>query len=211
MTDRAPRLLPVATVTFAYLAAALGFAISRGNLEFLLYIVVMLVLIVVVWVVHMNVHLNEAVLWALCLWGFAHMAGGLVVVPEAWPTEAGSRVLYSLWIFPGRLKYDHIVHAYGFGTTTWVCWQGLRAAISSRGAIPRPTPGLMVLSAGAGMGFGALNELVEFVATLLLPETNVGGYLNTGWDLVANLTGAVVAVALISLLERDSSGFEVDR
>ena len=55
----------------------------------------------------------------------------------------------------------------------------------------------MVLSATAGLGFGALNEVVEFVATLLIPETNVGGYRNTGWDLVANLIGATIAATLI--------------
>jgi hypothetical protein len=44
-----------------------------------------------------------------------------------------------------------------------------------------------------------LNEIVEFAATLLVPETNVGGYLNTGWDLVANATGATTAALVIWL------------
>ena len=52
-------------------------------------------------------------------------------------------------------------------------------------------------AASAGMGLGALNELVEFIATLLIPETNVGGYLNTGWDLVANFVGATLAAIII--------------
>jgi hypothetical protein len=125
------------------------------------------------------------------------MAGGLVAVPEAWPINGDIRVLYSLWLIPERLKYDQVVHAYGFGVTTWVCWQGLRAAIRHRGGDARPTFGLMVLAATAGMGFGALNEVVEFAATLLVPETNVGGYLNTGWDLVANATGSTLAALAI--------------
>jgi hypothetical protein len=57
----------------------------------------------------------------------------------------------------------------------------------------------MILSAAAGLGFGALNEVVEFAATLLIPDTNVGGYRNTGWDLVANLFGATVAATIIWL------------
>ena len=65
-----------------------------------------------------------------------------------------------------------------------------------------PTLGLMVLSASAALGFGALNEVVEFVATLLVPETNVGGYRNTGWDLVSNLSGATIAATLIWLRSR---------
>ena len=82
-------------------------------------------------------------------------------------------------------------------TAGLVCWQGLKAAIVRRGGQATPTFGLLVLAAAAGLGFGALNEVVEFVATLLVPETNVGGYRNTGWDLVANLVGATVAATAI--------------
>lgn len=177
-------------------------ALSSGNQEFLFYIIVMLVLIGVVWSVHRSVGLTPGALWGLSLWGLLHLAGGLLVAPAGWPVNAESRVLYTLWLIPDRLKYDHVVHAYGFGVTTWVCWQGLRAAIRRRAGTAVPSVGLMVLSATAGLGFGALNEVVEFVATLLVPETNVGGYRNTGWDLVANLLGATVAVTLIWVFER---------
>ena len=60
----------------------------------------------------------------------------------------------------------------------------------------------LVLAAIGGMGLGALNELVEVVATLLIPETNVGGYMNTGWDLVANFVGATSAVVIIFVRAR---------
>ena len=57
----------------------------------------------------------------------------------------------------------------------------------------------MLLCGAAGMGFGAFNEIVEFVATLTVPDTNVGGYINTGWDLVANMVGAIMACTWIKL------------
>ncbi len=196
------RLWPVAAFTASYLLLALVSAVVRGNLEFLFYIGVMLVLIAVVWTVHRQVGLSSGVLWALSLWGLAHMAGGLLIVPAGLPVSSESRVLYTLWLVPDRLKYDHVVHAYGFGVTTWVCWQGLRSALRRRGADARPTFGLLVLAAAAGIGFGALNEVIEFAATLLVPETNVGGYRNTGWDLVANLVGATTAALLIWVFER---------
>lgn len=205
-TAESGKVWPVAAFTFSYLGVALIMAILRGSAEFLFYIGIMLVLIGVVWVVHRSVGLSAGVLWGLSGWGLAHMAGGLLVVPEAWPVSAESRVLYTLWLIPARLKYDHLVHAYGFGITTWVCWQGLSVAISRRGGHVTPGFGLLVLAAAGGLGFGALNEVVEFIATLLLPETNVGGYRNTGWDLVANLVGAMVAIALIRLGARRSSG-----
>ena len=191
------RLWPVATFTSLYLVVALLVAVSRGNFEFLIYIAVMLILIGVVWLLHRNVSLSSGVLWGLSIWGAAHMAGGLVTVPDSWPINGDIRVLYSWWIIPNLLKFDHIVHAYGFGIATWACWQGLAAAIRRLGGDARPTGGLLILSAAAGMGLGAMNELVEFAATLLVPETNVGGYFNTGWDLVSNLVGVVIAVALI--------------
>lgn len=190
-------LVPVGTFTVAYVAVAAVAGIRRGNAEFLFYIAVMVLLIGLVLVVHRRIGLATGALWGLSLWGLAHMAGGLVTVPAGWPTNEGSDVLYALWLVPDRLKYDHVVHAYGFGITTWVCWQGLRAAFRGRGGELAPTPGLLVLSAAAGLGFGALNEVVEFFATLLLPSTGVGGYVNTGWDLVANSVGATVAATLI--------------
>lgn len=202
-----PRLRPVAAFTIGYLAIALVAGLLRGNDEFLFYIGVMLVLMGLVWAVNRAVGLSTGALWALSVWGLIHMAGGLVVVPAGWPVNAESRVLYSLWLIPERLKYDHLVHAYGFGVTTWVCWQGLRSAIRKRsGSAPMPAFGLLVLAAAAGLGFGALNEVIEFVATLTMPETNVGGYINTGWDLVANTVGATVAVILIRMFDRGRSG-----
>jgi uncharacterized membrane protein YjdF len=61
--------------------------------------------------VHRRIGLTTGTLWGLSLWGLAHMAGGRLTVPAGWPVEAGGHVLYSLWLFPGRLKYDHLVHA----------------------------------------------------------------------------------------------------
>ena len=55
----------------------------------------------------------------------------------------------------------------------------------------------MVLAGAASLGFGALNEIVEFTAVLLVPETNVGGYMNTGWDLVSNFVGIIIAGCVI--------------
>jgi hypothetical protein len=192
-------IVPVAAFTGLYLVAASAVAVVLGNDEFLLYIVVMLVLTVVVWLVHRSVLLPAPLVWALSVWGLTHMSGGLLPLPADWPIDGNIRVLYSLWLVPDLLKYDQVVHVYGFGVATWVCWHGIRTAITSRGGIAAPTFGLLVLAATAGMGLGALNEVIEFVVTLIVPETNVGGYINTGWDLVANGIGAVGAATIIYL------------
>lgn len=193
-----PRLLPLAGFTALYMIAAVVGSMVQGNKEFIFYIVVMLVLIGAVMLVHRAVSLTSTLLWALSIWGLLHMAGGLVPLPKGWPYNGDQAVLYSWWIIPQKLKYDQIVHAYGFGTTTWVCWHSLKSILSHAGGFQlKPTFGLLVLSAAAGAGFGALNEVVEFIAVLTIPNTNVGGYENTGWDLVANLIGASIAAIMI--------------
>ena len=187
----------VLAFTLVYMAVSLVATIRLGNSEFIFYFVVMCLLIGTVGLVHRRVRLPIAALWGLSIWGLAHMAGGLMPVPESWPILGDSHVLYNVWIVPGWLKYDQVVHAYGFGLVTWICWCSLEAAFTSRGVSVKPTIGLLTLCVAAGMGFGAANEVVEFIATLTIPGTNVGGYSNTGWDLVANTCGAVVAAALI--------------
>ncbi|HQZ26891.1 MAG: DUF2238 domain-containing protein [Verrucomicrobiales bacterium] len=182
-----------------YLFLAAMFSLKSGNKEFIFYILVIAVQLSVLIAVHFRVGFSAGLLWCLSLWGLLHMAGGLIPIPDSWDDRYGSGVLYNFWLIPERVKYDQIIHAFGFGVTTWLCWQALSTVSPYRdGRGLTPSPGLMVLCAAAGMGFGALNEVVEFIATLTLPETNVGGYENTGWDLVANLVGATIAALLIS-------------
>lgn len=186
---------PPLVVFAAALVVAAFVAVDAANHEFVLYLAVLVVLAGLVGLVHRRVRLHPLSLWALTLWAVLHLAGGL------WRVSDAVGVLYNLWIVPGRLKFDQAVHAYGFGVATWVVWQGLASALAAeRGGVERerggpgcPSAGLVFLAVIGGMGLGALNEVVEFAATLLVPETNVGGYENTGWDLVANLVGSSLA------------------
>ena len=51
---------------------------------------------------------------------------------------------------------------------------------------------------------GAVNEVLEFAYTLAVADTQVGGYQNTGRDLVANLLGGLTAG--VYEVRRHSSG-----
>ncbi len=195
---------PLIAFNIAYMLAAVITALRGGNSEFIFYIGVMILLMGTVLLLHRRLGFSMLVMWGMSLWGLLHMSGGLVPVPQSWPINGETRVLYSWWLVPGYLKYDNIVHGFGFGVTTLLCWEALRTRIAGRtGATERtsitPTWGLVVLCGAASLGFGALNEIVEFVATLLMPNTNVGGYINTGWDLVSNLVGVSVAMVAIRL------------
>jgi uncharacterized membrane protein YjdF len=199
MSTMRKTLWPLIAFTLAYMSAAVYGVIATGNREFVFYLIIMLVLIGLVWSIHRRIQLTMGMLWALSIWGLLHMAGGLVKVPLSWPYEPPNAVLYSLWLIPHYLKYDQLVHAFGFGVTTWICWHGWRAIA---GSTLRPTFGVLTLCVAAGMGFGAANEIIEFIAVLSIPNTNVGGYVNTGWDLISNATGAIIAAILIRLRSR---------
>ena len=70
----------------------------------------------------------------------------------------------------------------------------LLSNLLSKKDMKRFSVGLVVIMAGAGLG--ALNENIEFLLVVLLPQTGIGGYENTSLDLWSNLVGATVAYFL---------------
>ncbi|MBN1869482.1 MAG: hypothetical protein JW847_02755 [Candidatus Omnitrophica bacterium] len=200
------KILFVLIFNLAYLVPAVLSSVSRANYEFILYIGVVIVAILIVMRFYVRYGLSIALLWMMSVWGFLHMAGGLVSVPFSWPTGGESKVLYNLWLIEGWIKFDQFVHAYGFGTATWLIWQVLQGTMSRKFnqalADIRPTGGLLFLCAIGSLGLGALNEIVEFLAMVLVPKTNVGGYVNTALDLVSNLIGALIAAFCIRFFHK---------
>jgi hypothetical protein len=128
---------------------------------------------------------------ALAVLTIVHLAGGLVHV--------GDDVLYNASPGMELFRYDHFAHALGIFLGTQMLWELL-----VRGAAkPSGRGQLVAVSLLAGLGLGALNETVEFLATLAHAGNHVGGYRNTGWDLVANLV-AGVAAGLVLHRHRDT-------
>lgn len=127
-----------------------------------------------------------ALLWILSLWGIAHMAAGAI-------PRGDDRILYNACAFSDhRVCVDQGVHALGFGAATFASAVSLGVMAGTR----KLGAGLAVMAFLAGMGIGALNEIAEFFSALWLDAENVGGFVNTGWDLVADALGAAVAVAI---------------
>jgi len=174
---------------FAYaLGAGLTvWSLLAGNHEFLLYAAVSLVLIGLIHAGDGRFAFNTSVLWGVNLWLVLHILGGL------WPV--GDSVLYSLVLIDligepyAILKYDQVVHAYCYFIVALLLWQVVSGARQTLGF------GLLAgLTVFAAMGVGGGNEIIEFAATVLVPDTNVGGYENTAIDLVANFLGACLAI-----------------
>lgn len=185
-----------------YILAFAALAVGKGNAEFVMYtVVVVLAAALMVFLDAKVTRIPGWILWCLSAWGLAHMLGGNLPLTRS---DGEPIVLYSLWLVPfnateGYLKYDQVIHAFGFFTSTCVCAVLLRPALREKS---RTRFGPYALCALAGMGLGALNEVVEFAAVLTLPDTNVGGYINTGWDLVSNAIGATIGAVVMWGLAR---------
>ena len=176
---------------------ALAVAAVQGNAEFAAHAAAAGAVTGVVLWVRRTLVIGNAVLWLLAIVGTMHLAGGLVPVPRAWPTT-GASVLYNLWLIPPVLRYDHLVHAVGFGTAAVGFWHVLHGLAPTL----RPTVGPMLVCWLAAQGCGALNEIAEFIAVLSLDRTFVGGFENAMFDLVSNALGAGAAVVFIAWSSR---------
>jgi len=183
---------PLLAVNAVLLAAFGWMALDPVNYEFILYVAVIAAVGgLIVWR-QRTVRFSLPILWGLTLWALLHMAGGNLRV------AGGS--LYDVVLIPligppyNVLGYDDLVHTFGFGVATLVCYHLLRPHLREELAHARVLVFLVVLM---GLGMGAVNELIEFVAVVILPETGVGGYENTLLDMVFNLIGATIAAGLI--------------
>lgn len=166
-----------ATYALAVSALALQWFPSRS----LIYLVLLMLDFLIVAILNRRVSLPSWVLWGLSAWGFMHIVGGLI------PTDRSlDRVFYEVWLLPGLLRYDQLTHAFGFGMATAACWY----AIDARVAPDAAPEGKAVMAVLMGLGLGALNEVVEFLSTFVLPQQHVGDFENMGFDLVFNLIGS---------------------
>lgn len=195
------RLRWVAGFVLAYMAVGVGLAVAYWNYEFIYYGLVMVGLISLAALVDRRVQFSQTALWGLAIWGLMHLAGGLVAVPEQF-VEAGLQLtLYNLRPMPWLPKFDQLVHAFGFGICAIAAHEALNVHLQRR--LQLDISGITTLFL-ISMGLGAVNEVIEFTATLLLPETNVGGYINTGWDLISNGTGAALGIIFLGWRQRRS-------
>ena len=180
-----------------YVAIFTIYYLSIKNYEFLWYVAVLLFFICLIAFTLKKSNFDYLILWGLSIWGFLHMAGGGVRI--------GDSVLYALKLITifdtGEifiLKFDQLVHFYGFAVTTLVANHLLKNYWNERVNYKIVYPAL----AAIGMGLGALNEIVEFMAVVAFSNTGVGGYYNTALDLVFNTLGAIAAVIFIHFRRR---------
>jgi putative membrane protein len=188
---------PILIVNILALVVFSGLYLSRQNYEFLLYVGVILFFLLLILLTNDRVNFPNNVLWGLTAWSFLHMSGGGIYL--------GGTKLYGLMLVPlvgepyAIFRYDQFVHIVGFGAATLAMYYLLKPLLRQR---DHRWTALSIVIVMAGLGVGALNEIIEFLATVLVPETGVGGYENTALDLVADLIGAMLALGYLRLKER---------
>tara|TARA_B100002051_G_C16743519_1_gene645869 strand:+ start:1063 stop:1662 length:600 start_codon:yes stop_codon:yes gene_type:complete len=135
---------------------------------------------------------SNGIILGVTIWGLLHMLGGSVMTADG--------VLYAWRIFPffdggGEfyiLKFDQVVHAFLYGIVGLMFYHLLREVVGVK------THTLLVAAVAifAGAGFSIINEIIEFLAAVNIPNTGVGGYHNTVLDMIFNLAGALIAVVI---------------
>ncbi len=186
---------PLLVVNLCYLVAFGAFYGSRKNYEFLIYVAVIVFFFFLILATNARVQYPNSILWGLTAWGILHMCGGGIPI--------GDHVLYGQVLIPLSQNYpvfrfDQLVHIVGFGVATLLIHHLLRPLL--RPDLKRWTA-LSIVVVMAGLGVGALNEILEFLAVVLVPETGVGGYIHTSLDLVSDLVGAILALIYIRARE----------
>jgi uncharacterized membrane protein YjdF len=129
MKNYTPGRIAVLIITLAYIGAGALYFTREGNGEFFWYIGTMLVIVAFVVATIGKSSLPIWLLSLLSLWGLLHFLGGGLAV--------GNGVLYSYVVFPiwldgdfTVLRYDQVVHFYGFGLVALVIYYLLRRSTS---------------------------------------------------------------------------------
>ena len=186
--------------TALYTAAFAVYFIGHFNIEFIAYVGVIIFIFALLYGTLDKTRVPASILAGLSLWGLLHMMGGSV--------QTADGVLYAWRIFPffdggGELyilKFDQAVHAYLYAVVALLFLHLLRDYFGNRHS--QILVGFIALT--ASMGVGALNEIIEFIAVLAVPDDGVGGYYNTALDIVFNFIGALFAVIGFYLFRKNT-------
>ncbi len=194
-----PHMRTVSIFVLSYYAVGVALAVASYNLEFLFYGAIMAMIMgVIVWM-DTRFTFSKWALWGMAIWGLVHLAGGIMPIPEAITEPGRPANLYNMRLFPWFPKMDQIVHTYGFAIATLLSYEALCAHYGKKLVISFAVGAQLFF---IGTGLGALNEVIEFTAVMLMPDTNVGGHINTGWDMVCNSIGSLIMILLLKTLSK---------
>lgn len=184
-----------------YLFWAGAYFIHDLNLEFVIYVLVIVLIIGGVLLVAERFAFPHWQLWLLSIWGLMHVLGGAVQTTDG--------VLFAYRMYPFLdlggdfyiLKYDQVVHGYLYGVVAMMAYHVLKYTQIASGHAKTIFLAAVLIS----VGISALNEIMEFLIAVTVERNGVGGYENAMLDLIFNLTGALIATSLYTIFSRQST------
>ncbi len=176
--------------TGLYTIAFAVFYIGQLNVEFIGYVGVIVFIFTLLYATLDKTRIPTYILAGLSLWGLMHMMGGSI--------QTADGVLYAWRIYPvydggGEffiLKFDQVVHGYLYAVVGLLFLHLLREYFGNQHS--QILVGFIAVM--AALGVSGVNELIEFIAVLTVPDNGVGGYFNLMLDMVFNFAGAMLAV-----------------
>jgi uncharacterized membrane protein YjdF len=182
--------------TVIYTAAFAVYFVRDFNIEFIGYVGLIILIFTLLYGTLDRTRIPASIIGGISLWGLLHMMGGSLQTKDG--------VLYDWKIFPffdggGEfyiLKFDQLVHGYLYAVVALLFLHLLRNYFGDRHS--QFLVGFIAIM--SSLGVGALNEIIEFIAVLTVPDNGVGGYYNNVLDIVFNFTGALIAVLGFYLL-----------
>jgi uncharacterized membrane protein YjdF len=185
--------LTILFVNIVYLIVFTIIFLKRSNIEFLIYVGAIIFVLILIGLLRIKVKFSNFVLIGLSLVGFLHMLGG------AWILN-GLR-LYGYYFIFGVIRYDLIIHFLGIFFAILLFYEILKNYLKEINDVSKFI--LFLILFFAGLGIGGFHEIIEFIITLTIPETGIGGYSNTMWDMVANGIGAFVAFIVLNIFKKN--------
>lgn len=174
--------------TFVYTALFSLNALLRGNIEFIYYTALMVLSISLILFIHRRMHFYPIVLMSLSLVGLLHLLGGNIAIDKI--------RLYDTFFIPDVFRYDNFVHMIGSAVMVMLAHALLTPVLHKN--FEKRRGYFILLLVIVGMGLGAINELVEFLAVLVFDVgAQVGDYTNTLLDLVFNTIGSLMMAATL--------------
>ncbi|MFP4402125.1 MAG: hypothetical protein ACLFPL_02740 [Candidatus Nanoarchaeia archaeon] len=188
------RIQLLIVLNLLYIIPSTYIFLQRSNIEFLAYLAIVLLLGVIFIRFLQKGYLKLHEMYLLSFWGLLHIMGGLLIFSNG--SNLYSQVLINIIDNGGGyviLKMDQVIHMYGFGLAAYIMHRILHEKTQTT---QTSSIFIGIFAVIIAIGFGALNEVVEFMVVLLVEFHGVGDLYNMGFDLIFNLAGAILGAGI---------------
>ncbi|MFA6475044.1 MAG: DUF2238 domain-containing protein [Patescibacteria group bacterium] len=174
--------------TFVYVSIFSLHSLLKGNVEFIYDTALIVLSIGLIVYINRRLHFYPILLTSLSLLGLLHLLGSNAYL--------GDIRLYDFYLIPGLFRYDNFVHMVGSAIMVMLAHALLFPVLNI--TFERRRGYFILLLVLVGMGLGAVNELIEFIAVLIFNiGKQVGDYTNTLLDITYNTVGSAIMATIL--------------